>query len=103
MEGIKFHRKDVAKILNVTTATIKNREDGGIYPKPSRDLNNYRIYDLSDIFKLQLISYGKIDPRPIISTLYDKGYKDQKEISRVIDKVLSTQSGVSVGETKRSE
>lgn len=99
MEGLKFHRKDVAKILNVTTATIKNREDSGTYPAPSRDVNNYRIYDLGDIFKLQIITYGKIDPRPVISVLYDKGYRDQKEISKAIDKILSQSSGGSIGES----
>lgn len=103
MEGIKFLRKDVAKILNVTTATIANRETSGVYPEPARDLNNYRIYDLADIIKLQLISYGKIDPRPIISVLYDKGYRDQKEIGRILDKIITAQSGVSYGGATREQ
>jgi len=61
----------------------------GKYPEPKRDLNKYRIYTLNDIFNLQLITYNHIDPKPIISILYDKGYKDPKIVSEMIDQVLS--------------
>jgi len=44
---------------------------------------------LNDIFNLQLITYNHIDPKPIISILYDKGYKDPKIVSEMIDQVLS--------------
>jgi DNA-binding transcriptional MerR regulator len=84
-----FNRSEVAKILNVSTLTIANREKNKKYPNPRRDLNNYRIYSLNDVFNLQLITYNHIDPKPIISILYDKGYKDPKIVSEMIDQVLS--------------
>lgn len=89
-----FTRGDVAKILNVTPLTIANREASKKYPEPKRDLNNYRLYTLNDIFNLQLITYGMLDPRPIISVLYDKGYRDNKELSKLIDTALSRRTGV---------
>lgn len=84
-----FTRGDVAKILNVTPLTIANREKSNKYPEPKRDLNNYRIYTLNDVFNLQLITYGALDPRPIISVLYDKGYRDTKELGKLIDNSLA--------------
>jgi len=79
----------VAQILNVTTLTVSNRERSKKYPNPKRDLNNYRIYSLNDIFNLQLITYNHIDPKPIISILYDKGYNDIKALGQMIDTALS--------------
>lgn len=84
-----FTRSEVAQILNVTTLTISNRERDKKYPQPKRDLNNYRIYSLNDVFNLQLITYNLIDPKPIISILYDKGYDDIKALGQMIDSVLS--------------
>jgi Holliday junction resolvase RusA-like endonuclease len=84
-----FNRSEVALILNVSTLTISNREKNGKYPIARRDLNNYRIYSLNDIFNLQLITYNYIDPKPIISVLYDKGYNDPKALGQMIDSVLS--------------
>jgi hypothetical protein len=55
-------------------------------------MNNYRIYSLNDVFNLQLITFNHIDPKPIISILYDKGYKDPKLVSDMIDQVLSRRS-----------
>jgi len=88
-----FTRSEVAEILNVTTLTISNREKGNKYPKPKRDLNNYRIYTLNDVFNLQLITYNSIDPKPIISILYDKGYNDVKQLGKMIDTALSKRTG----------
>lgn len=84
-----FTRSEVAEILNITTLTISNREKNNKYPPPRRDLNNYRIYTLNDVFNLQLITYSAIDPKPIISTLYDKGYDDMKALGQLIDAALS--------------
>ena len=89
-----FTRGDVAKILNVTPLTIANRERSKKYPESKRDLNNYRIYTLNDVFNLQLLTYSMLDPRPIISVLYDKGYRDNKELSKLIDAALSRRTGV---------
>lgn len=61
----------------------------GKYPVPKRDLNNYRIYTLNDIFSLQLVTYNHIDPKPIISVMYDKGFQDPKILGQMIDEVLS--------------
>ncbi len=84
-----FTRSEVAQILNVTTLTVSNREKNNKYPSPKRDLNNYRIYSLNDVFNLQLITYNAIDPKPIISILYDKGYEDIKALGQMIDSALS--------------
>lgn len=84
-----FSRKELAKILNVTPLTIANREKRGVYPAPRRDLNRYRVYGLHEVLNLQLITYSVIDPRPIVSVLYDKGYKDPREVAKMIDVELS--------------
>lgn len=84
-----FTRSEVAQILNVTSLTVSNREKNKKYPQPKRDLNNYRVYSLNDVFNLQLITYNAIDPKPIISILYDKGYNDIKALGQMIDSVLS--------------
>lgn len=84
-----FNRSEVAKILNVSTLTIANREKNKKYPNPKRDLNNYRIYSINDVLNLQLITYNHVDPKPIISVLYDKGYKDTKYLGQIIDEALS--------------
>ena len=84
-----FNRSEVAKILNVSTLTIANREKNKKYPNPRRDLNNYRIYTINDVLNLQLVTYNHVDPKPIISVLYDKGYKDTKYLVQIIDEALS--------------
>jgi len=84
-----FTRSELAQVLSVTTLTISNREKNNKYPLPKRDLNNYRIYSLNDVFNLQLITYNAIDPKPIISVLYDKGYNDSKALGQMIDNALS--------------
>jgi hypothetical protein len=91
-----FTRGDVAKILNVTPLTVANREKANKYPEPRRDVNNYRIYSINDVLNLQLITYKAIDPRPIISVLYDKGYRDEKRLSKILDSALSARKGASV-------
>jgi DNA-binding transcriptional MerR regulator len=88
-----FTRGEVAKILNVTPLTIANREKSEKYPDPKRDLNNYRIYTLNDVLNLQLLTYKALDPKPIISILYDKGFKDAKELGRIMDGALSRKMG----------
>ena len=84
-----FNRSEVAKILNVTTLTVANREKSNRYPEAKRDLNNYRIYTINDVLNLQLLTYNQIDPKPIISVLYDKGYRDSKHLAQIIDDALS--------------
>lgn len=89
----RFTRKDVARILNVATLTVRNREKRGQYPEPRRDLNRYRVYSLHDVMSLQLITYGRIDTRTILSVLFDKGYQDPKELGVIMDEALSRRSG----------
>lgn len=84
-----FTRSDVAQILNVSPLTVANREKTKKYPAPKRDLNKYRIYTLNDVLNLQLLTYSYIDPKPIISILYDKGFKDTKVLGEMIDQALS--------------
>lgn len=84
-----FTRSELAQILNVSPLTIANREKNKKYPNPKRDLNKYRVYTLNDVLNIQLITYSYIDPKPIISILYDKGYKDSKMLAEMIDTALS--------------
>jgi transcriptional regulator with XRE-family HTH domain len=91
-----FNRSEVAKILNVSTLTIANREKNKKYPDPKRDLNNYRIYTINDVLNLQLITYDHVDPKPIISVLYDKGYRDSKHLAEIIDEAMSNRVGANV-------
>jgi len=95
-----FNRSEVAKILNVSTLTVANREKSLRYPNPKRDLNNYRIYTINDVLNLQLITYNMIDPKPIISVLYDKGYKDTKLLAEIIDEAMSNRVGANVAKRK---
>lgn len=91
-----FNRSEVAKILNVSTLTIANREKNKKYPNPKRDLNNYRIYTINDILNLQLLTYDHIDAKPIISVLYDKGYRDSKMLAEIIDEALANRTNSNV-------
>jgi Holliday junction resolvase RusA-like endonuclease len=91
-----FNRSEVAKILNVSTLTIANREKNKKYPNPRRDLNNYRIYTINDVLNLQLVTYNHVDPKPIVSILYDKGYKDTKYLGQIIDEALSNRVNTNV-------
>lgn len=95
-----FNRSEVAKILNVSTLTVANREKSKRYPSPKRDLNNYRVYTINDILNLQLLTYNMIDPKPIISVLYDKGYKDTKILAEIIDEAMSNRVGANVAKRK---
>lgn len=88
-----FFRSDVAKILNVTELTIANREKRGKYPEPTRDVNNYRYYTIDDVFDLQLLTFQKIDTKPIVSILFDKGYNDPSAISRIVKSALERRTG----------
>lgn len=88
-----FSRGEVAKVLNVTPLTIANRERNGKYPEPKRDLNNYRVYTLNDIFNLQILTFHSLDPRPVLSVMYDKGYRDHRELGKIIDEALSKRKG----------
>lgn len=93
----RFTRGEVAKILNVTPLTISNREKAGKYPKPARDVNNYRVYSLNDVFNLQVITYRTLDPRPVISIMYDKGYRNFTEAQKIIDGAMSKRQGTTSG------
>lgn len=88
-----FTRGDVAKVLNVTPLTIANREKQKKYPEPKRDLNNYRIYTLNDLLNLQHLTYDTIDTRPILSILYDKGYRDKRVLGQIIEQALARRKG----------
>lgn len=88
-----FSRGDVAKILNVTTLTIANREKRGQYPEAKRDINGYRIYTLNDVYNLQLVTFNYIDTRPILSVMYDKGYTSAKVATQIVDAALDRRRG----------
>lgn len=83
-----FSRGEVATILGVTPLTIANREKGGKYPPARRDLNNYRVYSLNEVFDLQVITFGAIDPRTIMSALYDQGMHNTREVAELIDDAI---------------
>jgi hypothetical protein len=73
----------------------KPRPDGspGKYPEEKRDLNNYRIYTLNDVLNLQHLTYGSLDTRPILSVLYDKGYRDHRQVGQLIEQAVSRRKG----------
>jgi DNA-binding transcriptional MerR regulator len=83
-----FSRGEVAKILHVTTATIANREKRGVYPEPSRDMNDHRYYTIEDILLLQVISFKQINPKVIVELLYDKGL-NPNDIPTIIDNAIA--------------
>ena len=85
---MKFFRSEVARVLGVTPATIANREKRGIYPHPTREVNNYRSYDLSDIVELQRITFGHPHPQELALLLYERGVTDVDEAASLIDKAL---------------
>ena len=84
-----FSRGELAKILNVTPLTIANREKRKQYPAPRRDLNNYRIYTINDILNIQLLTYKRIDERPIIAIMFDKGIHNAKSCNRILQEAVS--------------
>jgi hypothetical protein len=84
-----FHRGEVARILGVTPLTMSNRERAGRYPPPRRDLNGYRVYNLNEVMNLQLLTYNMVDPRPIASLLFDRGWRDPKSVSQLLDAALA--------------
>jgi hypothetical protein len=84
-----FRRSEVAKILGITKLTMANREKDGRYPPARRDLNGYRVYNVHEVMNLQLLTYDMIDPRPIASLLWDKGWVDPKEVSQLIDRAMA--------------
>lgn len=69
-------RSDVAKILNCSPLTIANQEEKKRFPEPKRAANNYRIYTLADVIRLQKIYHKALNFNAILSILWDKGYKD---------------------------
>lgn len=79
-----FTRSDVASVLGVTRLTIANREKKKVYPQPRKDLNGYRVYNLDELFNLQLITFGQCDAKPIIELLYDKGYTDPRYVTNLV-------------------
>lgn len=93
MQEPSFTRGEVARILNVVPLTISNREKQKKYPTPRRDLNGYRIYSLADVLELQKITFSAIDVNTIISVLYDKGIKNAREASHMIDTAISQVNG----------
>lgn len=91
--SVVFHKSDVARILGVTNNTITNRERSGRYPPPRRDLNGHRVYSINDVLNLQLLTYELVDPRPIASILFDKGIRDPKIVSQMLDQALARRVG----------
>ncbi len=87
-EAIEFTRSAVARILDCSVLTVANREKRGVYPPPRRGTNNYRYYTLVDIFELQEISHSATYLKPVLVELYDKGYKDPKTCSDIVDAAL---------------
>lgn len=94
MREPKFTRREVADVLGVSSLTIYNREKRGQYPPPRRDLNNYRVYSLREVLNLQIITFGHIDRRPVMSVLFEKGFRDLKENTKLFDAVEAPFKGV---------
>jgi hypothetical protein len=87
LDGPEPHltRAEVAKILNCTPLTIRNRERSGKYPPARRHpINNYRIYSIEDILWLQMNTYDQIFIGPVVSILHDKGYTDMTALNAYV-------------------
>lgn len=88
-----FSRGELAKILNVTPLTIANREKRKQYPEPRRDLNNYRVYTLNDVLNIQLLTYKRIDQRPIMAVMFDKGIHNPKSCNKILQEAVNRRTG----------
>lgn len=71
-----FNRTDVARILNCSVLTIRNQEKAHRFPEPRRSSNNYRIYTLADVIRLQVIYHNSPNFNAILSILWDKGWQN---------------------------
>ena len=89
----EFSRGQVASILGINTQTIANREKSGKYPEPKRDSNDFRCYTLEDVFALQMISNGAINPGSILDVMYDMGYRNQSKMTQILDETLNSYLG----------
>lgn len=99
VEDVIFTRKAVAEILNCSRLTITNREKKGIYPEPHRGENDYRYYTITDIFYMQYATRGSIAVAPVLSSLYDRGYRDPLVCKQMIDEAkLSFQQMLEQGD-----
>jgi len=54
---------------------------------------------LSDVLNLQLITFSQIDGAPVVSILYDKGYKKVQDVVRMVDDAISKKKGTGLGKT----
>lgn len=52
-------------------------------------MNNYRVYNLNEVMNLQLLTYNMVDPRPIAAVLFDKGWRDPKLVSQLLDAAMA--------------
>jgi len=94
LPGLLFRRAEVARILGITPATVKNREKSARYPEPRRDvITQWRVYTLSDVINLQLLTHRVIDPTRIAEVMYDKGYRDPKVVGQLIRQEINRKSG----------
>ena len=80
---VKLTLRNATAVPNVFTFDVQNRTYN---ENATVELNSNT---LNDVLNLQLITYSYIDPKPIISILYDKGYKDTKFLGEMIDQALS--------------
>jgi hypothetical protein len=53
----KFTSAQVARILGISVKTLKNRENRGLYPKPTRHPHSYyRYYSTEEVERLKKIT-----------------------------------------------
>ena len=55
MSSLIFTIGEVAQLAGVTPKTLRHYHQIGLLPEPARDVNNYRVYSIDQLEKVQLI------------------------------------------------
>ena len=55
MPSLIFTIGEVAQLAGVTPKTLRHYHQIGLLPEPARDANNYRVYSIDQLEKVQLI------------------------------------------------
>jgi len=54
-KSLRLRIGQLASLTGVTTKTIRHYHKIGLLPKPQRGENSYRLYDVSDLYRLRLV------------------------------------------------
>lgn len=84
-----FSISDLAKALNRSENSIRYSEQSHTIPLAARTESNQRVYSLRDMMHLQLILNQTVDMKSLAEVLQEKGYKNTKQIDKMLNQVLS--------------